>query len=141
MSNIGYVYKIYDNTNWNVYYGSTKCKLSQRLAEHRNSYVSFLNGKRKFYPTSFNIIKNGDYNISLVEEVKNDTKPKLYAREGFYIESNTCINKNIPTRDSKEYNRYYKNNKKDEIKEYKTNYYKENTDKLKKISQEYRDND
>ena len=37
MSNTGYVYKIYDNTNGNAYYGSTKCKLSQRLAKHRSN--------------------------------------------------------------------------------------------------------
>ena len=45
------IYKIIDNTNGNVYFGSTTQSLAQRLAGHTNGYKYHLNGKQ-----SYNII-------------------------------------------------------------------------------------
>jgi len=58
---LGKIYKIVDNTNENVYIGST-CEptLARRLAKHVGNYQSYLNGKSGFM-TSFNIIQNGNY--------------------------------------------------------------------------------
>ena len=41
----GFIYRIYDNTNGNVYYGSTFQGVSQRIADHRSNYKQYLKGK------------------------------------------------------------------------------------------------
>ena len=62
---------------------------------------------------SFDIIKNGDYDYSIIGEVECESKYELHNRERFYIENNKCVNKCIPNRTDKE---YYKGNK-DKIRE------------------------
>ena len=52
----GFIYRIYDNTNGNVYYGSTLQKVSQRISEHRSNYKQYLKGKHR-NGKSFGIIK------------------------------------------------------------------------------------
>ena len=46
--NIGYVYKIYENTNRAVFYGSTKQALSKRIYVHKSQYKLWCN---KLTPT------------------------------------------------------------------------------------------
>ena len=104
---IGYVYQIYDNTNDNVYYGSTIRTLSKRMAAHESKYTLWCAGKGNNV-TSFDIIENGDYDISLVEEVEYQNRKELHTRERFYIKNNVCVNKCIPLRTYKE---YYHDNK------------------------------
>ena len=104
--NDGKIYKIIDNTNDNIYIGSTTQRLSKRLYEHkRDAKCYFRNGKN--YITSFDIIKNNNYQIILIENVICDTKEQLLKRERFYIENTKCINKCIPGRTDKEYRVYY----------------------------------
>jgi len=99
----GKIYKISDNTNGNVYYGSTTLSLSQRLADHNRDYNYSQISKK--YVTSFEILKNGNYTITLVEDVPCERKEQLLIiRERFYIENNPCVNKIIPLRTHKEYN-------------------------------------
>ena len=90
------IYKIVDNTNNNIYIGSTtKPLLSQRLAQHCYSYKSWIKGYgRKF--TSYDIIVNGNYDIVLLELYPCNSKDELYAREKYYIQNNNCVNKNNP---------------------------------------------
>ena len=66
------IYKIVDNTNGNIYIGSTCKKLCQRIAQHRTDYKNFLNGTNH-YITSFKILENGDYDIILLEQCENIT--------------------------------------------------------------------
>jgi hypothetical protein len=121
------IYKVIDKTNGNIYIGST-CEptLARRLAGHRGDYKRYLDGKFRFV-TSFEILKNGNYEIVLLEECKDITsKDQLHKRERFYIENNVCVNKHIPSRTQKE---YYKDNK-DNIIEYQKDYYEDNKDKI-----------
>ena len=91
------IYKLIDNTNSNVYVGSTKQKyLSKRLSTHRQDYKKAMNGKRH-HLTSSQIIKNGDYKIQLIEETDDET------RERYWILNTECVNKNIPGRTPKEW--------------------------------------
>jgi hypothetical protein len=126
--NNGKIYKIVDNTNNNIYIGSTCDKtLARRLSGHRNCYKSYLKGTdASSFVTSFDILKNGDYSIILLENYQCKNKEELTARERYYIDSNICINKYRPTRTNKE---YYEDNK-EHIKEYKKKYYKDNKDKI-----------
>lgn len=107
----GKIYKIIDNTNNSVYYGSTKSTLENRLRQHKNAYNSYLKNPNKRKTSSIEIIKNGNYDIILVEIVDNIDEIK--DRERFYIENNDCININIPLRTQKERAKIWYNNNKD----------------------------
>ena len=115
---LGKVYKIVDNTNGNIYIGST-CKpyLSNRLAGHRTDYQLHLKGLGH-YITSFEILKNGDYDIVLLEECNCDNKMQLHARERFYIDSLECVNKSKPLRNIQEWRQDNKEKLSQKMKEY-----------------------
>jgi len=141
------VYKIVDNTNNNIYIGSTtQKKLSQRLAQHNSKYKAFINGTSKSYLTSFKIIENGNYDIILLESINCNSKEELRARERYYIENFECINKNIPNRTIKEYYEANKNEIKEQQKEYYEankneikEYYEANKNEIKEQQKEYRE--
>ncbi len=118
---LGKVYKIMDNTNGNVYIGSTCVSLSQRLAKHLSKYKQYLKGKTNFV-SSFDIIKNGNYDIVLIEKCPCNDKEELHKKERFYIESIDCINICVPSRTNKE----YKENNIEKIKQYEAKYYEIN---------------
>ena len=133
----GKIYKIVDNTNDNVYIGSTCKTLKYRLIEHKSAYKRFLNGLHG-NTKSFDIIKNGDCKIELLENCDIKTKQELLARERFYIQNNDSLNKNIPGRydnGTQQYQREYRDTNKDKIIEYEKLYYDTNKDKIKR----YRD--
>ena len=156
----GKIYKIIDNTNDNIYIGSTCRALKQRLSEHKRSYRQFLKGLCRNV-RSFEILENNDYKIELLEDCKVKTKDELESRERFYIENNECTNKNIPGRTKKEYRdankdkirenrkecrdankdkiREYRDANKDKIREYKKEYRYANKDKIREYKKEYRD--
>ena len=111
------IYKIVDNINNNIYIGSTCSSLNQRLSEHKSIYKRFLKGLCNNV-RSFNILKNNDYKIELLEDCEIKTKEELLARERFFIENNDCLNNNIPGRTDKEYKQYqkeYYNDNKNEL--------------------------
>lgn len=95
--------------------------LARRLAGHVGKYQQYLKGKYHFV-TSYEIIKNGNYDIILIENVKCDSKDQLTARERYYIESLDCINKLIPGRTDKQ----YREDNKEKIQQY----YDDNKEKL-----------
>jgi len=106
----GKIYKIVDFTNGNIYIGSTVQTLTERLAQH----------KRDKRCSSCDIIKNGDYDIILIENYPCQSKEELEARERYYILNTECVNLQIPGRTKKEY-------------------YEDNKEKIKKRIKEYRD--
>ncbi len=131
------IYKIVCNKTNKIYIGSTTKKyLSSRLSGHKYSFENNLQVK------SSEIIKNGDYNILLIENYPCNSKDELRARERFYIENNECVNRLKPGRTKKE---YYQDNKehikknvklwgdnnKEKVKEYKKKYKLENKEKRK----------
>ena len=103
----GKIYKIVDNTNDNVYIGSTCKTLKYRLSKHECDYKRFLKGIFNNV-TSFDILKNNDYKIELLENCNIKTKDELLVRERYFIENNECLNKCIPGRTVKQ---YYNDNK------------------------------
>ena len=146
----GKIYKIVCNTTGEIYIGST-CEpiLSRRLAQHKSNYKQYLKINQNFV-TSFNILKNNNYEIILVELYPCNSKDELHARERHYIETNECVNKRIPTRTDKEYceankdriagymKQYWKNNK-DKLIEKKKQYYELNKPDIRQKSKTYRD--
>jgi hypothetical protein len=128
------IYKIIDNTNGNVYIGSTRLTLEKRLKRHQYGYKNYLNDKYCFI-TSFKILANNDYSIELLENYPCESKFALEERERFHIENNKCVNKCVPNRTDKE---YYQDNK-DIIKERQKQYYQDNQDKIKERHKQYRE--
>ena len=105
------IYKLIDNSSDKVYIGSTCGSLEERLSKHKCGYKRFLKGLYN-NTRSFDIIKNNDYKIELIENCQIKTKQELLERERYYIETNDCLNKNIPGRTEKEYKKaYYEANK------------------------------
>ena len=130
---LGKVYKIYDNTNGNVYYGSTRQSLSKRIQAHRTKYKQHLDNPERHKGMSvFKILKNDNYSISLVEEFTCQNREQLHARERHFIENFECVNKHIPLRTKKEY--YVDNFEK--IAEYKKGHYKANREAILKFKGE-----
>tara|TARA_R110002012_G_C11471024_1_gene593961 strand:+ start:142 stop:729 length:588 start_codon:yes stop_codon:yes gene_type:complete len=150
----GKIYKLIDNTNGNIYIGSTIQPLYKRKSQHK------VQGNNKC--RSKFIIDNGDYDIILIEKYPCESKEELEARERYYIKSIDCINKNIPGRSSVE---WYQDNKErileksknkiktDERKEYEKEYalknkdiineksklwYQDNKDKKREYDEQYR---
>ena len=122
------IYKITDNINNNIYIGSTCQSLKTRLSEHKSKYKRFLKGLYQNVK-SFDIIKNNDYKIELLEDCDIKTKQELLARERLYIVNNECLNKNIPGSYDKGYQQYqkeYKAKNKEKLKDYR----EANKDKL-----------
>lgn len=91
------IYKIVDNTNGDIYIGSTTLTLKERLSKHKCS-CNYVNKC-----TSYQIINNGNYLIELIEDIGVVTKQERYDKERYYIENNECINKFIPGRSKKEH--------------------------------------
>ena len=146
---LGKIYKIVDNTNGNIYIGSTcEQRLCTRFQHHKSHYKSYLEGKAK-YIASFEILKNNDYDIILIENVQCESKDELLARERHHIDTNVCINKNRPVITEQERymnKRLYKEINKESIKQYRDehkpyfkNYYQQNKERLTAMNKQYRE--
>ena len=133
--NCSKIYKIVDNTNGNIYIGSTTQKLTQRLGEHTRKYKLYCNEKYG-YTSSFDIIKNDNYEIILVQEVNCNNKEQLLKIEREHIEANKCVNLNLPSRTYKEHYEANKEKRKEQMKQY----YDLNRDKIREQQQKYREN-
>ena len=84
------------------------------------------------------MIKLGDAKIVLVEDFPCERKEQLIARERFYIENNTCVNKCVPGRTKKEYRathkeeaKEYREKNKGKLKEQRKNWGVKNKEKIK----------
>ena len=104
----GKIYKIINSTNDKCYIGSTTQKLCVRMAKHRHDYKI---GKS----CSSKMLFSEDYDnckIILIENYPCDNKEQLHKQERCWVEKYDCVNKNIPSRTLKEYQKeYYQENK------------------------------
>eukprot|EP01046_Picozoa_sp_COSAG06_P016157 COSAG06_NODE_1061_length_10874_cov_7.752390_3_plen_158_part_00 len=105
----GKIYKLKCNITNKVYIGSTAERLlCQRLRYHVKSYNRYiLNMNKSHYTTSYDILENGNYTITLLEKCPCESKDELHARERYHIERNECVNKMIPLRTKHEWKRNY----------------------------------
>ncbi len=123
----GKIYKIECNITNDVYYGSTRQSLSERLALHKSSRTC----------TAINIIDRGNYTCKIIEEYPCDSKKELEAQERWWIENNVCINKQVPGRTREENKEYllqqkkkYREANRDAIITQRKIYYEQNKDKV-----------
>jgi hypothetical protein len=100
----GKIYSIRSYTTEKFYIGSTCTPLHKRLYNHRNKYAQYNQGRYHFV-SSFEVVKNDDCYIELLEEFKCENKDELNKREGEWIRTNLndIVNMRIPSRTKKEY--------------------------------------
>jgi hypothetical protein len=143
----GKIYKIIDNVNGNIYIGST-CKktLAERLSQHKSRFKLYLEKSLEGKYGSFDIIKNGDYKIILIEEYPCNTKDQLTAREQYWIENTECVNKKRAfitseqqINHNKNYKKIYYEHNKEQILEYQKQYREENNEQILDYQKQYRE--
>jgi hypothetical protein len=127
----GKVYALKCNKTNKVYIGSTCNELFNRLNAHKANYKKYLTTNHN-YITAYDILKEGDYKIELLELFPCNTHNELLLREKHYVqlfrEDGSCINKNMPLRSQAE---YYHDNQGTILKKLRDAY---NADKTKKQS-------
>ena len=74
------------------------------MSRHYESYGKYLK-TGKGYITSFEILKENNCMIGLLDRYPCKTRDELLARERYWIEKTDCVNKCIPTRTKTEYKR------------------------------------
>jgi len=131
----GKIYKIISEDK--IYIGSTVEKLCSRFGGHKSKYKGYLKGIGE-YTTSFELIKNNDCKIILIELYPCNSKEELLMREQYWIETIKCINKRKSYINEEEKKNYYINNKDYFFKKNKENYYNKRDERLK-YSKDYRD--
>lgn len=92
------IYRLVSKNSNKVYIGSTVQPLSKRFIQHRCSYNSYANPLALIhvyaYQTSYEVFKDGDVSIELVEDFVCSNKNELDARENYHIIQNVnSVNK------------------------------------------------
>jgi hypothetical protein len=133
----GKIYKLIDNTNGNIYIGSTTQSLANRKSQHKRDTISGRNKCKSKY-----IIENGDYVMILIENYPCKSKEELLMRERYYIDNTDCINQvrcYISKDERKEYEKEYALKNKDIINEKSKAWYQSNKDKKAEYDKKYRE--
>ena len=76
--------KIYRITSPNtelVYVGKTTMTLAKRMICHKSGLKGYLNGKKRYYCSSFKVIECGDAVIELIEETDDSRREAHWIRE------------------------------------------------------------
>ena len=145
------IYKLECLTTGKKYIGSTKRNLSQRLANHTYEFRQWCIDNPSHYCSSFEVIKEGNYVMMLLETYPCENKDELVTKEREYIINNDCVNKVIPKRTSKEWaidnkehvtelRREYREKHKERLNKCKKVYYETNKTVLNQKSKEYMEN-
>jgi hypothetical protein len=138
----GKVYEIVCRKTGLRYIGST-CEptLARRLAKHVSDFKCWEKGKKN-YVTSYNIIKNGDYYIVLLESYPCNSCDELRMCEQKHINLNECINHLKAFQSKEELNEYckeYHNQHRDEKKEKAKQYREQHKEQIAEKKKEYRE--
>ena len=139
----GKIYVIKSSQTEDIYIGSTKKTLNERISGHKCGYNKWVEDNKNTYVSSYEILKYDDAYIELLEEYPCNTKQELHKKEGEYQRILECVNKQIAGRTNKEwreehneYDKDYREQNKEHIKEYQKEYREQN----KEYQKEYREN-
>jgi hypothetical protein len=121
----GKIYKLVSNVDGdnNVYVGKTENTLTKRKSQHKSSSIK--KPDRRVYQT-FNHTNWDNVSIVLVETVLFDTVEEFSARERYWIDTISTLNKVKPGRTAVEYHQ----DNKERIKEQQKQYYEQNKDRI-----------
>ncbi len=129
---LGKVYKITSGNSDKVYIGSTTQKLKKRLIGHMADFKRYMQGE-VINISSFEVLKEGDVKIELIEEFEDITRKELAKHEGKYIQEMDCVNKMVAGRTKKE---YYEDNR-ESIAEYQKKYLEDNRESIVEYRKKY----
>jgi len=91
----GKIYKLVCNQTGKTYVGSTTQRLTDRLYTHKSHYIIYSETGKGANLASFEVLKGGDYEITLVETYPCNSKEELLQRERYWIDKlPKTINKN-----------------------------------------------
>lgn len=131
----GQIYTIRSHQTDQFYIGSTTQPLHKRLHSHRTHYKLWSADNTKGKCSSYEIIKNEDNYIELLEDFKCNSKKELNKREGqqirFYREK--CVNIQIAGQTQQE---WYQDNK-EAILEQSRQHYKVNKEAINQKQRKY----
>ena len=134
------IYRIVCNISGKQYIGSTcEPRLCMRLAKHKAAYTRYLN-TNKSYITSYEILKNENYYIELIESCNCKSRDELHKIEGKYIREMECVNKNIPGRTHRESKRNWLIKNRVKLLEWQKQYNENNKERKSKWHKANRDN-
>lgn len=91
----GLIYGFRCKKTGKLYIGSTIQPLKLRHSKHITDYrgwSGYKNNKPRNYRTSFEIIKNNDYEVFEIEKYSCENRKELEQRETLYILNNKCVN-------------------------------------------------
>ncbi len=119
------IYKLSCSVTGLNYYGSTKQTLHRRLQKHESDYRCYIKGTYKRFTTSYDILKNNDYKIELMEHCEEENRNE---RESYYIRNFECVNKITIGRTTQEYGKeWHERNKERRNQQSKERYYSSKT--------------
>ena len=126
------IYQILNNSNSEVYVGSTTQPLCKIMYEHKmcSKYQNCM-----FYKMMKEIGHDKFY-IELIELYPCNSKEELNAREGYFIRERGTLNKAIIGRTPKQ----WVEDNKEHLKQYKHNYYENNMEHLSNQNKQYTEN-
>ena len=142
----GKIYTIRSHKTDKYYIGSTTQPLSRRFSGHKRDHLNHLDGKRKDYTSSFELIAHGDAYIELLENFPCNSKDELTKREGELIRQhkNSIVNMLIPHRTVHEWYldnidkiKEYEKANKEKISAYQKQYRIDNVERAKQLNKQY----
>ncbi len=138
------IYRLWSPSTDLNYIGSTCTELRKRLHEHKCHYKRYTDGKRG-YISSFEVVKQGDCRIVLVEAKACNDKLEMLRLEAHHIRNNDCVNKVINPgalllAGRQQYNAEWYQNNRDAIRAQTKEYYQNNRDAIRAQTKEYYQN-
>jgi len=133
---IGYIYRMYSNDKQLNYYGKTTQRVYDRIKTHRNCYKRWKNGNGTF-TSSYLVIDTDDWDYMVVERVEYEHDYELKNKERDWVETNECVNKQMPNRSKKEYDEAYYEQNKEQLKEQSKQYRETNKEHIKERRKQY----
>ena len=134
MSYRGFIYAIKSNESDDIYIGSTRKNLKNRLSCHKSAYKKYLKDNEK-YNTVYKILKYSDAYIEEIELCFCESRKELVKIEGDYMIMFKSVNKNIGGQTVKEYNE--KN--KERIAQRQRDYIEKNRERIRERDKKYRE--
>lgn len=142
---LGFIYKIIVNTSNEIYIGSTFQELRHRWQQHKDNYKRWKEGKSGYVSVFKLFEKHGFDNCKLIiiKEYEVYDRKHLEMYETLWISNLKlcCINKYLPFNIRKlyhrEYDRQYRQEKKEHIQQYQKKYRQENKEQQKHYFEHY----
>ena len=86
------------------YIGSTCKSIETRMSVHTSSFKLYQSGRCNYY-SSFEILKNGNWVVNILETLDDDSPINRYNREFYWLTlfQDRAVNSNVPNRSVKQY--------------------------------------